>query len=56
VPSKRVPSFYELGLFALGPGVVGDKEVDAVGDGGVVVEEKDINGIRVGVGENGFAP
>lgn len=30
--------------------------MDAVGDGGVVVEEKDINGVGVGVDENGFAP
>ena len=52
----REPSFYELRLFALGPGVVGDKEVDAVGDGGMVVEEKHVDGIGVGVDENVFTP
>lgn len=29
----REPSFHELGLLALGPGVVGDKEVEANGEG-----------------------
>src|SRR5258707_75045 len=53
---EREPSFYELGLVALGPGVVGDEKGDPVGDGGVVVEEKGVDGIGVGVGENGFAP
>ncbi len=52
----REPSFYELGLFALGPGVVGDEKVDAVRDSGVIVEEKDVNGIGVGVDEDVFAP
>ena len=52
----REISFYELGLFALGPGVVSDEEVDAVGGGWVIVEEKDIDGIRVGIGEYVFAP
>ena len=30
--------------------------MDAVGDGGVIVEKKDINGIGVGVDENVLAP
>ena len=37
---------------ALGPRVVGDAEVDAVGYGGMVEEEEYVDGIRLGIDED----
>src|SRR5258708_2918164 len=45
----------ELGRFALGPGVIRNAEVDAAGDGRMVVEKKNLYGIRVGVNKGSFA-
>src|SRR5260370_14350213 len=45
----------KLGRFALGPRVIGNAEMDAAGDGWVVVEEKDLYWIGVGVGKSGLA-
>src|SRR5258708_10574086 len=45
----------EMGRFAFGPRIVSHAQVDAVGNGGVIEEEKDVDRIGVGVDENGFA-
>ena len=48
-------SLDELRGFAFGPGVVGDTQMDAVGDSRVIEEEEDVDGIGVGINENSFA-
>lgn len=43
--------FYELGVVTVGPGIVGEREVDAVSDRGMTVEHEDIDRIGCGIGQ-----
>src|SRR5260370_4299502 len=54
-PFERGLLLDELGRFSFGPGVVGNAEMDAAGDGGMIVKEKDLDGIGVGSNHGGFA-
>src|SRR5438876_5374683 len=45
----------ELRRFTLGPGIIGNAQVDAAGDGRMVVEKNYLNGIGVGVNKSSFA-
>src|SRR5215469_5829068 len=51
----RKTSFYKLRRFTLRPRIIRDAQMDAVGNGWVIEEEKNINGIGVGVDEHGFS-
>src|SRR6202140_504842 len=48
-------SFDELRRFSLGPRVIGNAEVDAIRNGGMIIEKKDLYGIGLGINKNGFA-
>jgi hypothetical protein len=48
-PETVGASLDKLGRFAFGPRVVGDAQVDAVGDSGMIEKEEDVYGIRVGI-------
>ncbi len=47
-------SFYELGWLAVGPGIVLEAETETVANRGMVVEQQDVQRIRIGVRQSDF--